>query len=210
MIGMSVPCLHLIGPLDGVLSPESYADVAELAAEGGVDAIHVRLPGRPGGEIMSLALDVAARLDPSAAMLCVNDRIDVALLLGAGGIHLGERSLSVWQARQLVGEGVLIGRSVHDTEGAIGAQGDGANYVIAGHVFATESKPGQPGRGPEWISELARVMTIPIIAIGGITRERVQPVIEAGAWGVAVGREILSASDPTAAAQAIRDQIEQE
>ena len=205
-----VPRLHLIGPLSGVLAPESYAAVAARAAEGGVDAIHVRLPGVAGGEVMCLAQAVIARIGLDVeTTLFVNDRVDVAVLVGAGGAHLGERSLSVSQARRLLGADALIGRSVHDVKGALQAQEDGANFVLAGHVFDTASKPDQPGKGVEWIRQLASAVTIPVIAIGGINVERVEQVIQAGAWGVAVGRELLTASDPKALAEAIRARIEQ-
>ncbi|CAN5534774.1 thiamine phosphate synthase [soil metagenome] len=205
-----IPRLHLIGPLNGVLTPDSYAAVAARAAEGGVDAIHVRLPGAPGGEIMRLSEEVMARLGSNVRVtLFVNDRVDVAALVSAGGAHLGERSLPVAQARRLLGVDALIGRSVHDVRGAAQAQDDGADFVLAGHVFDTDSKPDQPGKGVHWISELTRAVTIPVIAIGGISVECVGPVIQAGAWGVAVGRELLTASDPKAVAESIRIRIEQ-
>ncbi|CAN5136565.1 thiamine phosphate synthase [soil metagenome] len=205
-----IPRLHLIGPLNGVLAPDSYAAVAARAAEGGVDAIHVRLPGAPGGEIMRLAEEVMARLGSNVEVtLFVNDRVDVAALVSAGGAHLGERSLPVAQARRLLGVDALIGRSVHDVRGAAQAQDDGADFVLAGHVFDTDSKPDQPGKGVHWISELTRAVTIPVIAIGGINVECIGPVIQAGAWGVAVGRELLTASDPKAIAESIRIRIEQ-
>jgi len=205
-----VPRLHLIGPLNGVVAPGSYAAIAAQAAEGGVDAIHVRLPGMAGGEIMRLARDVADRLGSDMnTMLFVNDRVDVAMLVEAMGAHLGERSLSIAQARSLLGANALIGRSVHDLHGAIQAQDQGADFVLAGHVFDTESKAGQPGKGVDWIARLASAVSIPVIAIGGIRAERVRAVMQAGAWGVAVGREILAAPSPKASATVIRARMQQ-
>lgn len=205
-----VPRLHLIGPLNGVVAPDSYAAIAAEAAEGGVDAIHVRLPGMAGGEVMRLARDVADRLDSDMnTMLFVNDRVDVAMLVEARGAHLGERSLSIAQARSLLGANALIGRSVHDLHGAIQAQEQGADFVLAGHVFDTESKAGQPGKGVDWIARLASAVSIPVIAIGGIRAERVEAVMQAGAWGVAVGREILAAPSPKASATVIRARMQQ-
>lgn len=210
MTARRVPRLHLIGPLDGVLPPEKYPEVARRAAEGGVDAVHVRLPGAAGGEVYRLGRGVVDGLNnPPGTVLCINDRVDVAMLLSAGGIHLGERSLGVAHVRELMGSDVLIGRSVHDLHGAFRAQSDGADYILAGHVFATGSKPGQPGRGVEWIAELTGTVDIPVIAIGGINLERIEDVINAGAWGVALGRELLTANDPAAVAAAMREKIEQ-
>ncbi len=207
----SVPRLHLVGPLDGIIAPENYAAVAARAAAGGVDAVHVRLPGAAGGDVLRIGQDVIDGLsDLPETTLFVNDRVDVAMIVNAGGVHLGERSMTVSHVRKLMGDDVLVGRSVHDLGGAAHAQADGADFVMAGHVYATDSKAGQPGRGVDWVTELAQAVTIPIIAIGGISVERVSSVIRAGAWGVAVGREILTAPDPTVVARAIREKIEQE
>lgn len=207
----AVPRIHLVGPLDGVVLPEAYPAVAALAADAGVDAVHARLPGMAGGDVFRLAqeLDVRLRNSPHTTLF-VNDRVDVAVLVKAGGVHLGERSLTLAQARALVSDEVLIGRSVHDVAGAIQAQEQGADFLMAGHVFTTGSKPGQPGRGVEWITELAESVSIPIVAIGGISVGRVRSVINAGAWGIAMGREILTAPDPAAVVRAICEEIEQE
>lgn len=205
----AIPRLHLIGPLDGVLAPESYPAIAAVAVAGGVDAVQVRLPRATGGQVMDLVRDVAAalRLD-SEVTLFVNDRVDVALLAEAGGVQLGEHSLTVKQTRQLVSDQMLIGRSVHDVDGAKRAEQDGADFVIAGHIFDTGSKPDEPGRGIEWLGGVVESITVPVIAIGGITAARVSAVIDARAWGIAVGREILTAPDPGSAACALRRRLE--
>lgn len=191
-----VPRLHLIGPLGPVCEPLRYAAVALEAVRGGVDAVHVRMPGVPGGDVYDLTRSIQAQIAGSGATLVVNDRVDVAALLNTGGLHLGERSLRVSDARMLLPFGVLIGRSVHDVDGAVQAEADGADYVIAGHVFDTDSKPGVPGRGIEWLAEVSRAVEIPVIAIGGITVEQIPQVVASGASGVAVGRELLEAADP--------------
>lgn len=206
---LDVPRLHLVGPLDGVSTPARYPAIVAAAVSGGVDAAHVRLPGAPGGDTLDLASDVQSRISAaSSARLIVNDRIDVAMIVGAYGVHLGERSVSVADARSVLDPGVCIGRSIHELKGATEAEADGADYIIAGHVFGTDSKRGQPGRGLQWLSEVVRAVSVPVIAIGGIRADRVEDVLSAGAWGVAVGREILSASDPAVAARQIRSKVE--
>lgn len=204
MIHARLPRLHLIGPLDGVVDVAAYPEIAGRAATGGRYAVHVRLPGASGGDVLNLARAVRSKVD---GYVLVNDRVDVAQLIEADGVHLGERSLPVAEARRLLGDTVLIGRSVHDVAGARRAEADGADYVIAGHVFDTDSKRGMPGRGLEWLAELASAVDIPVIAIGGITVDRVGAVVEAGAWGIAVGRELLAAADPAQTAERLEEAI---
>lgn len=199
-----VPRLHLIGPLAGVVTPEEYPGIAGATSRAANCAVHVRLPGASGGDVLALARAVQAQSgNRDATVLIVNDRVDVAMLVGAAGIHLGERSLPVADARRLAGEDIMVGRSVHDVEGALRAEAEGADYVIAGHIFETESKRGQPGRGLSWLEEVTRAIALPVIAIGGVNRERVSDVLAAGAWGIGVGRELLAAADPATTAREI-------
>jgi thiamine-phosphate pyrophosphorylase len=193
-----VPRLHLIGPLDGLTAAE-YAEIASAAAQGGVDGVHVRLPGAATDEVLALAR-VIGRI--AGVALMVNDRLDVALAADAKGVQLGERSFAVGDARRVLGDDVLIGRSVHDLDGALRAAGEGADYLLAGHVFATPSKDGLPGRGLEWLAEITAGVHVPVIALGGITVERIPAVMAAGAFGVALGLELLRAEDPAKAARA--------
>lgn len=200
MTNRSVPRVHLVGPLD-VVSPDEYVAVAVAAARGGVDAVHVRLPGRPAAEVLDGARRMRAAL-PAATAVVVNDRLDVALAAPADGVQLGERSLPVVDARAIGGR-LLIGRSVHDVDAARRAAADGADFLLAGHVYPTASHAGEPGRGTTWLAEMCAAVAIPVIAIGGITAARVAEVREAGAWGVALGRDILRADDPESAARRV-------
>jgi thiamine-phosphate diphosphorylase len=197
----AIPRLHLVGPL-GVLAVPEYVDVAAALVGGGVDAVHARLPEGTGGEVLQLARELRARI--GSAVLIVNDRLDVAQLARADGVQLGERSFRVEDARALLGPAVLVGRSVHDPDGAREAERAGADFVLAGHVFETPSKAGTPGRGLDWLREVATAVAIPVIAIGGITQSRIPQVLAAGGYGVAIGRELLQASEPEQAARAAR------
>ncbi|HEX5166033.1 MAG TPA: thiamine phosphate synthase [Thermomicrobiales bacterium] len=196
-----VPRLHVIGPL--ITDPADYPAIAVAAVKGGCDAVHVRIPGGATDDLLALARTLRDLIGDVA--LIVNDRLDIALLAGAAGVQLGERSFSVADARQLLPAGALIGRSVHDLDGARAALADGADYLLAGHVFDTPSKQGVPGRGLDWLAELASVVPIPVIALGGITIERVPGVLEAGAHGVALGRELLRSTDPAASARRVAE-----
>lgn len=193
----SVPRLHLIGPL--VIDTIEYPQIAAAAVEGGCDAVHVRVPGGATEDVLCLARTIRQAIGEAA--LIINDRLDVALVAGANGVQLGERGFAVEDARRILPDVTLIGRSVHDIAGARAAADAGADYLLAGHVFDTPSKQGTPGRGPGWLAELVAAVSIPVIALGGITIERVPAVLEAGAYGVALGRELLLADDPGASAR---------
>ena len=191
-----VPRLHLIGPL--VVDPADYPRIAAAAIQGGCDAVHVRIPGGATNDMLRLARTI--RNATGQAKLIINDRLDVALIAGADGVQLGEHGFTVEDARRILPGEMLIGRSVHDTAGARAAYAAGADYVLAGHIFETPSKQDTPGRGLGWLAELVASVSIPVVALGGITTERIPAVLAAGAYGVALGRELLLAEDPAASA----------
>jgi thiamine-phosphate diphosphorylase len=193
----AIPRLHLVSDRR-LCDLETFPTLAARAVTGGVDAVHLREKDVAAGELLATARRLRSVLD--TARLFVNDRLDVALLSEADGMQLGESSFSVADARSLGAGRLLIGRSAHDVEGAKRAAEDGADFVIAGHVFETTSKLGQPGRGPRFIESIAAACPLPIIAIGGITPERVADVLAAGAHGVAVISGILAADEPECAA----------
>lgn len=206
----AVPRLHLVGPL-GITRPVDYLGIATRAAAGGCDAIHLRVREMAGGDLLRLARSLQRELDAHPdVMLIINDRVDVALLCNADGVQLGERSFDVDDARRLTGDRLLIGRSIHNVDGARRAAEVGADYLLAGHIYDTPSKEGQPGRGLEWLAEVAGAVEIPVIAIGGITIDRLPDVLAAGAHGVALGRELLESADPYATSQRLRQTIERE
>jgi len=197
MTGTAIPRLHLISDRR-LCDLRSFSSIAAHAAAAGVDAVHLREKQLAAGELLDAARTLRSGVGNAA--IFVNDRIDVALLSDADGVQLGESSFSVADARSLSGGRLLIGRSVHDVEGARRAADDGADFVIAGHVYETASKAGQAGRGPQFIASIAAACPLPIIAIGGITPERIAEVLAAGAHGVAVISGILYADDPGSAA----------
>lgn len=201
----TVPRLHLIGPLQ-VVTPTDYIEIALRVTEAAPVAVHVRTPELSAREMLAVARELRQRL-PANATLIVNDRVDIAVLASAHGIQLGERSFGVNAARCLAGKR-LIGRSIHDLDQAVQAQGDGADFILAGNVFETPSKPGMDGRGTGWLEQIARGVSIPVIALGGITIARIREVLTAGAWGVAMGRELLSADNPASVARQAFQHIE--
>jgi thiazole tautomerase (transcriptional regulator TenI) len=175
-------------------------DLVAEATAGGVDAIYLR---DAGGSIDDLALTTRALRAQigDKVILLVNGGPQAALATGSG-LHLRERDMSPAAARTVLGPTVPIGRSVHSPQGALAATG--ADYVLAGHVYPSPSKPGLAPLGPAGLARIVAFAPCPVIAIGGITSDRVAEVIQAGARGVAVIGAIVEAGDPRAAAGALR------
>ena len=171
-----------------------------LAIEGGVNLVQLREKDLPGGELLRLAEKLRA-ITQSKALFFVNERLDVALACDADGVHLGEEALPVKAARKLVGDRLLIGRSVHTVAGARKAEEDGADFIQLGTIFESRSHPGVAPAGVSLLKEVRAAVSLPVIAIGGIKTFNVGEVMDAGASGVAVISAILAAPDPRSAAQ---------
>ena len=172
----------------------------EQAAKAGVDWIQVREKDLPGRELAGLVERVMTRVGNGSAVL-VNDRVDVACATGASGVHLGEHSLSPEEARRLVSQccprqNFVLGVSAHSLEGAMAAEQAGADYVIFGPVYATPSKAnlGQP-HGVQRLQDICKRLTIPVLAIGGITLANAGDCLVAGAAGIAAIRLFQDAAN---------------
>jgi thiamine-phosphate pyrophosphorylase len=172
----------------------------EQAAKAGVDWIQIREKDLSGRELANLVEQTILRVGSVTAVL-VNDRVDVALATGAAGVHLGEHSLPPGEVKKLLsqrlaGQEFLVGISAHSLEGAIQADKEGADYLIFGPVFATPSKAdfGQP-QGLQRLRDVCHRVTIPVLAIGGITLENAGDCMAAGAAGLAAIRLFQDAAD---------------
>ena len=181
----------------------------EQAARAGVDWIQIRekdLSGRKLAQLTEQAILHAG----SGSLVLVNDRLDVACAVGASGVHLGENSLPPSEAGKLVNRGgaranFLAGVSAHSLEGALQVELAGADYVIFGPVYATPSKTsfGEP-QGVQRLKEVCRRLTIPVLAIGGITLENAMDCVAAGAAGIAAIRLFQDAEDLDAVVRDLR------
>lgn len=169
------------------------------------DYIHLRDKKLSAAELLACAERLLAEGVP-AAKLVINDRIDVALAAGAGGVQLAWHSLAP-AAAAAIAPRLRLGRSVHSPQEAVDAGWQGAHYAIFGHIFPTDSKPGLPARGLALLTEVVRLSAIPVIAIGGITPEHTAEVLRQGAAGIAVLSGITRASDPLEAIEAYRAAI---
>src|ERR1700749_1085701 len=169
---------------------------------GGVDIVQLREKGLEAGEELALLEVFSAACARHGALLAVNDRADVALATGADVLHLGQDDLPVAGARRILGAGPVIGRSSPAPgQAAAAAIEEGVDYFRAGPVWETPTKAGRPGTGTGLLTHVALLgASRPWFAIGGISFDRLDAVLEAGATRVVVVRAITEADDPGAAA----------
>jgi thiazole tautomerase (transcriptional regulator TenI) len=170
-----------------------------MAALGPRGALHLRAGRITGVRLQTLAGGLEAAQAITGAWLVVNDRVDLALGARARGAQLTSRSLRVADARRAA-PGLALGASVHSLDEARAAAGEGATWLVAGHVFATATHPAEEGRGLTFVRALAAAVTIPIIAIGGVRPEHCRVLREAGAYGLAAIRGIWEAPNAERAA----------
>jgi thiamine-phosphate diphosphorylase len=175
------------------------AQVVAAAIEGGVNIVQLREKDLPANELLALARQLRG-LCGDRALFFINDRVDVALLCGADGVQLGEHALPVAAVRKLLPASMRIGRSVHSVDAARAAEQDGADFLIAGTIYATPSHPEAEIAGAEFLRSLASRVDLPVIAIGGLTPARAAECLKAGAAGVAVVSGIIAAARPESAA----------
>lgn len=179
------------------------AEVVGAAVGAGAGMVQLRDRGLPAKELLTLGEQLLLVVRAGGALLVVNDRVDVAIALGADGVHLGAGSLPLRVARDLVGDRTLVGASVHGVDEAVRAQAEGADYLIVGTIFATPSHPGVVPAGPRLIAEVARRVAIPVLGIGGIDASNAGQVMAAGASGAAAITAIQSAPDVAGATSAL-------
>jgi len=177
-------------------------DVVDRALAGGVRAVQLREKDLPTLDLYRLAEKLLPRTQAAGAALLINDRVDVALALGADGVHLTRRSLPPAEARALLGPSRILGISCHAVAEVEEAAAGGADFVVLGPIFETPSKrPYGPPLGTSLLREARTRTALPLVAIGGISPGRVPEVMAAGAHGVAVISAVIAAPDPAAAAR---------
>jgi len=202
------------GPLmlitDTGLFPDrrSFLGAVEKALNGGVTAVQMREKAMSACEQVGLARRLRKMTTAYGAALLINERVDIAMLSGADGVHLPSSAFGADEARALLGGGALIGVSTHGMDEAILAEKAGADYLTFGPVYHTPSKAsyGEPA-GPGALGEVCSRLSIPVYGLGGITPGRTAEVMSAGGAGIALIRGILGAPDPEAVARKIRQEI---
>jgi thiamine-phosphate pyrophosphorylase len=193
--------LYLI--TDRKIATKPLPEAVRLALEGGVKAIQLREKDLPVRELLSLAQELRSVTREFGAKLFINDRVDIAIAVGADGVHLGHQSMPVEAVRKIVAKGMLIGVSTHDIDEAKDAQAGGADFITFGPIFETPSKAnyGTPV-GAKTIRVIKNEINIPIYALGGINSGNMLQPMSAGADGIAMITAILGADDIRKAAAA--------
>lgn len=185
------PRLHVI--VDAV-------PLAEAALAGGAPAVQVRLKSGTDRERFATTAAIARLCADAGALCVVDDRVDLALAAGAGGVHVGADDLPVPEVRRVAGPDVLVGATARDPDAARARVADGADYLGVGPTYATTSKDGLPDPlGPARVGEVARAVDVPVLAIAGITAAHVPGLLSEGVTGVAVIGAVTRAADPPGA-----------
>lgn len=177
------------------------AEVVVRAMEGGVTAVQLREKDLPSRQLFDLATELRHVTREYGAKLLINDRPDIALAVGADGVHTGAASLPVAVSRRILGAEMLIGYSAHAVDEAFRAAAAGADFVTFGPVYPTPSKAiyGAP-LGVAKLAAACRSLPIPVFALGGIKEITIPEVMGAGAHGIALISAVMAAPDPAAAA----------
>ncbi|MDH4163431.1 MAG: thiamine phosphate synthase [Nitrospirota bacterium] len=157
--------------------------------------------------IVRTARSIVEAVKRGGGIIILNDHADIACAVGADGVHLGQDDLPLQDARRVLGPDRIIGISTHSRSQAEAAEAGGADYIGFGPLFPTRTKDAGPVQGIERLRDIRRAVSLPIIAIGGISSVTAKDVIEAGAESVAVISAVLSAPDPKAAIGVLQDSI---
>ncbi len=176
-------------------------EAVAAALDGGIRAVQLREKDLGGRELFRLAEAMRRLTARYKARLFVNDRVDVAYAAGADGVHLGGGSLPVGEARALLGDKALIGRSTHSLEELLAAGRDGADFATFGPVYATPSKAAYgPPVGVPALAAACAAAAVPVFALGGVGPANMHETLKAGAFGIALISAVVAAADPRAAA----------
>jgi thiamine-phosphate pyrophosphorylase len=184
-------------------------EVVEAAIAGGATAIQLRWKPGPLSKAVSVGRALRTLCRESGVLFVVNDRVDLALALDADGVHLGVDDLPVPEARAIADDRIIIGYSPATFADALAAERAGADYLGVGPIYGTATKSDAGDAvGIDYLTRIVRAVSIPVVAVGGISADNAGPVVEAGAAGVAVISAVVSALDVRAAAQALRSVVE--
>lgn len=195
---------HFYAMVDPAGGHEPVA-LAETLLDAGARIMQLRLKDAPGRDFLAAARAIAEMCRKRGAILIVNDRVDIAILANAHGVHLGQEDLPLEAARRILtsNENMMIGISTHNLEQARAAENGGADYIGFGAIYSGGLKNVAAGQGLDQLRKIRAAVKIPIVAIGGITEARVTETLAAGADAVAIITDIVNAPDISAKVRAI-------
>lgn len=187
-----------------IMSDTSIEECVEKSLRGGVSVVQIREKDCSGKEFLQLAKSVKEITKRYNVPLIINDRVDVAIAVGADGVHVGQDDLPCADVRSMVGEDMIIGVSASSLTEALKAQQDGADYIGVGAMFATDTKTDAKVVTMEELDRIRREVSIPIVVIGGINKTTLPDFIGKGIDGIAVVSAIVSQNDVEGAARELK------
>jgi thiamine-phosphate pyrophosphorylase len=184
------------------------ADFVSACIAGGVDVVQLRDKDLEARPLLARAAVVRDICQDAGVPFVLNDRPDLALAVGADGVHVGQDDAPVALARRILGPDAIIGLSTHGPADLEGAAAEDVTYVSAGPVEETPTKPGRAGTGLGYVSQASARSTVPVFVTGGVTAERIPTLVAAGVRHFVVVRALTHAPDASRAARALRDAID--
>lgn len=188
---------------EGCLQGRALLDCVREALDGGVTLVQYRAKTASSAEMYAEALQLKALCDSFKVPLIINDRLDIAMAVGAAGVHLGQDDLPCAAARKILGEDYIIGVSAHNPAEAAEALQSGADYLGCGAVFGTATKADVQKLGTEGLAAICKAKGLPVVGIGGVTADNYREVRVAGADGAAIVSGILAQPDIRTTVRAI-------
>ena len=193
----------------GLARGRTTLEIVSAAVDGGASVVQLREKDCSTRDFIEQALAIKEFLKDRAVPLIINDRVDVAQAVKADGVHLGQTDMPLETAKRILGDSMIIGISAESLQDAIDAEKGGADYLGVSPIYATPTKTDTAAPlGLKGLGEIRKAVKLPLVGIGGLTRENSGDVIRNGADGVAVVSAIVAADDPEAAAKAWRHVIE--
>jgi thiamine-phosphate pyrophosphorylase len=196
---------RLYGIVDlGYVRPEGIPQATEALCQGGIDLIQLRAKNQPMEAIESWARQMLPITRRHGVPLILNDHPTVARAVGCEGVHVGQEDDSVARAREIVGPGILVGKSTHSLAQAVAARAEGPDYIGYGPLYATGTKPDYPPIGLADIAAVHQQVQLPIFCIGGVNQARISEIVAAGARRVVAVSALLLAEDISWAVRQLR------
>jgi len=193
---------HFYAMVDTAFGHEPVA-LAETMLDAGARIIQLRLKDLPARDLLAAARAIAGLARARGATFIVNDRVDIAMLANAHGVHLGQDDLPLDAARRIAGAGMIVGVSTHSVEQACAAEDGGADYIGFGPMYPGGLKSIVAGQGLENLRAVRAAVKIPIVAIGGITEATIPEILNAGADAAAIITDVIAAPDIAAKVRSI-------
>ncbi len=200
---------RLYGILDlGYVKPEDVTPMTRALLEGGVEVLQLRAKGFAPQQVEAIARSMLPVTRDAGIPLVINDHPQVAAAVGSDGVHVGQDDLSVADTRRMLGSSCFVGKSTHSVAQARAAMEEGPDYIGFGPLFATGTKPDYVPIGLGDIAEVEGFASVPVFCIGGVSRERLPRILDAGARRVVVVSAFLLAADVRAEVRAVRRLLE--